>query len=88
MHERLRQRVDDRRTRPIGPRLEAIHDDVCDHVGDHDLAEDGRAAPVEREHERNAEPDHAPGADPRQPDEDRIEPPRTVMDDPTLDVPV
>jgi hypothetical protein len=86
--ERLRQRVDGGRPRPADPLLERVREDVRDCVGDHHLAEDQRPPPQQGQRQRDREEDEPLGAEPREPDEDLVEPVRTVMDDPALDVPV
>jgi hypothetical protein len=88
VEERSRFRIAEGRPLLSGRTLQQPGEEVCDAVRREYEQEQPRPAPQDCEDEREREPDEPVRADPRQPLEDRVRPPRTVVDDPALEVPV
>jgi len=88
MHERLRLRVDERRPAPPDPFPEPVRERVGHEVGGEHQDEEPRLPPEDREHPGRDEEDRAVRPDPREADEEPVDPADAVVDDPALEVPV
>ncbi len=66
--------------------LSQLGQQVGDHVGHHDSEKDRRTAPHHRQHECDRDPDEAQPAEPREIDEEPVEPADPVKHDPVFEV--
>ena len=86
--ERLRLGVADGRPVDVDEPLEHVGEEVRDDVGGEHEEQEVGTPPDERDHEGDREPDGAERPQVREPDEDRVEDARPVVDDDALEVPV
>jgi hypothetical protein len=87
-NERLGLRVAQRRPIAIDARSESRANALRQEVDDDNRRKEPPPAREQCEHEREDEPDSAELTDPREPDEDRVEPINSVMNDPALEIPI
>ena len=80
--------VDEGRTLPGDPLPQEVREPVGGEVGGQQKDEEPRAAPEQREHGARHEEDQAVGPDPRQFDEEPVEPSHPVPNDPALEMAV
>jgi len=87
-HERLRVRIDERRPPAPDPVAQTQRERVRDQIRGEQRHDEPWSPPQDREHETDDEEDEALGADPREVDEQPVQPADAVVDDPALDVSV
>ncbi|HET7856174.1 MAG TPA: hypothetical protein VFL41_06925 [Gaiellaceae bacterium] len=83
--ERLRLRVDDRRTVAVDEPAQELRGDLRDRVGDEGEPEDLGAAPEQSGGERQEQPEQTDAPELRERDEDAVQPVLAVEDDPALE---
>jgi hypothetical protein len=87
-YERLRLRVDERRAVATDRLPQREGQTVGDEVGGEQYDEEPGPAPDQRKHGTNQDEQEPLGADPREVDEQPVQPADPVLDDPALQVPV
>ena len=88
VHEWRRLRIPEGRAPHAGHPLEQRRDTVARRVRERHEEDEPRPAQDGGEEQREHEPDRAPRADPREPDEELVERVPAVMDDPALEMAV
>src|SRR6476659_9677505 len=87
-HERLRLRIDERRALATDPLPERVRGDTCRYVCGEEQDEDPGPAPDHGQDESDHHEDEPVRADPREVDEQPVQPADPVLDDPAFQVPV
>ncbi len=88
VQERLGPRVPERRALDAGGALEPARRELRNAVRERDGKEDPHVPAPQCEQERDGEPHGPGGPDPREADEQRVEPTGSVQDDPVAEMPV
>src|SRR5438105_4601859 len=86
--ERLRLGVDERRALSPDPLAQAVRERVRSSVGGNEQTEEPGPPHEDRQKETCRNEDESLAPDPREVDEEPVQPPGAVMDDPALEVPV
>ena len=86
VHQRLRQRVEERRAVATDQLAQREREQVGHEVGGDEQDEEPRPPPDQREDEPDRDEDEPVGPDPREPDEDPVERADAVVDDPALEM--